>query len=419
MAMAAEAAIALDKALSVVEGDRKMGAGIRACQDREQGFTSKPAMMLAGAAMIPAARQFVNDALDEAWADAGTLPDDGGELVIGAGLHAAVYCAVRVARGYPKPAVAEASGVAGGTFALGDFRLNSTTAPGVTQEASLTVQRSLNYIPGAPVQVSDFSGERYPMSGDMAFAVRCSLAMNARVYPSSRADVSPLGTVTCGGVTRTPYRIIRATGCGVPDLQGITPDGDRVMTFPQLLERMRRPFPLQGMKRIAIIGGGDSGTCAAEELLMPRAMSPSGLDFPQVDWYAPGKPQTPQEWVSRVTRRYLDLAPHIGDRLRVINARAEVARAGDLLVAGAGLYDHVVICTGFETPRSVPDLFAPSGIALARKYGNRRDFTVGPAAQLPYNATEEAQEWASEPNKQSVFRLAPRTAALAATLQGI
>jgi hypothetical protein len=86
---------------------------MRATMQRESEFVSRLQAQLTGIALDPAARELADQTLQAFWSDEATRQDTlraagtGREVIIGSGFHAAVYAAVRVLSGLPKPLVLE------------------------------------------------------------------------------------------------------------------------------------------------------------------------------------------------------------------------------------------------------------------------------------------------------------------------
>jgi hypothetical protein len=438
---------------------RRMGYGIRACQERERDFSSKLEMELAGIAMVPEARARMNDALTEYWdskprlAEPGTL---GREVVIGAGFHAAVYAAARVRAGFPKPLVLEqGSGEqVGGAFAVSlnpVFRLNSRSRPG---KLGLPDQdRALNYLPGGLIQPSMITSEEYPTNADMAWIIRLALAQYADVCTgetttrlgSARGNLMTVTTTT--GALRD-CRVLDARGAGQPEPAQLS-NRTTMPTFMQLMARMGGMFPLRGMQQAAVIGGGDSARCAIESLLglAPGHMSAIGLDYVQrVDWYTdlPVNQPTCDDFRTVQRGRYIRIAQFLEGnqsqptvRLRVMNQRGFATPAADSVLVGDRSYDMAVNCTGGTLPAlddgglSYFPVVAGTSEPVRRSRGGAQtmlatmatpvqSYRIGPAADLEFSVAEERAGITAIPaNKIAIFRLAPRTAALAATLPGV
>src|SRR5436305_12290921 len=104
----------------------------------------------------------------------------------------------------------------------------------------------------------------------MAFVIRLTLAQYADVLTDAEVlSVTRDGTdveidIADRGVLRAG-RVIDARGLGDPADQNLA-NGTTIVTFPQFLARMASPWPLRGVSRAAVIGGGDSGNCAVESV---------------------------------------------------------------------------------------------------------------------------------------------------------
>ena len=221
---------------------------------------------LVGIALVPEARAQLEQAMDDRWEqnrikNVGMGSRRHGEIVFGAGYHAAVYCAVRARMGKPKPLVIDQMDTAGGEsfamtrepsfFANSRNRGGGLNAPGEGD--------GLNVIPGAVVQPSMVSIDEYQTNADIAFAIRLTLAMHAKVALGKRVTgaglvnkavrrdakgqyVFPVSVTVAddragrGGINLTANRVIDARGLGNERKQG---DGwDRVMTFSQFMRHM-------------------------------------------------------------------------------------------------------------------------------------------------------------------------------------
>jgi hypothetical protein len=253
--------------------------GMRAMMGRQSEFPSPLQAQLTGVALDPYGRQVADQALDTYWSDEPRKQEllhpssAEREVIIGSGFHAAVYAATRVLSGYPKPLVLERHERAGGTFAMTarpTFNLNSRNRPG---NAGLAGDQgaSLNYLPGAPIQAANVSMSEFQTNTDMAFVIRLTLAQFADVVTGDNVlsvardgtgveiDIEDCGPLRAG-------RIIDARGLGDPDSQNIA-NGTTILTFPQFMRRMSNLWPLRGVRRAAVIGGGDSAKCAVESFL--------------------------------------------------------------------------------------------------------------------------------------------------------
>jgi hypothetical protein len=197
-------------------------------------------------------------------------------------------------------------------------------------------------------------------------------------------------------------------------------------------------FPFDRMNRVAVIGGGKSALCAAESLL---GISPSsGLrtvadGVPRVDLYAIDLPTTRGSWMADVPRRYARLASHLpnGDlhhdlTVRQMKAPDPVNVPGGVLLGG-DFYDMVIVAAGRSAPPPLDDrgyqLYSPGATGsedsfepVSRRSSTAESYRIGPVTNLPWTDQERAAGIPGRypDNKVAMFRLAPRTAALAAAL---
>src|SRR5262249_13927571 len=147
--------------------------------------------------------------------------DTGREVIIGSGFHAAVYAAIRVRSGHPRPLVLERGPRAGGTFAMTarpTFYLNSRNRAGNPGLAG-DQQAALNYLPGAPIQAANVGMREYQTNTEMAFVIRLALAQfadvvtNATVRAATR-DGSGVQIEVAGRSPLSAGRVIDARGVG-------------------------------------------------------------------------------------------------------------------------------------------------------------------------------------------------------------
>jgi hypothetical protein len=430
--------------------DRPAAAdGMQAIMQRAAEFPSPVQAQLAGIALDPAGRAVAEQALDRYWADQDRQDaqlrgaGDQREVIIGSGFHAATYAAIRVLAGFGRPLVLERGPRVGGTFAMTEqptFYLNSRNRRGPAGLAG-DQGTSLNYLPGAPIQAANVSMAEYQTNADMAFVIRATLAQFADVVPSAQVDaifggddgleidIHGRGSIPAG-------RVIDARGLGDPAGQDVA-DGTSVLTFGQFMARMAGVWPLRGLRRVAVVGGGDSAKCAIESLLglapEPR-MAAAALDYVErVDCYSQSLPDTCDQWQEQERARYQAIGRYLREdqfgvrRLTVIDRQARpVALPTGALIDGR-TYDLAVVCTGNrETPivgldaGSLTTYFAPDGVPVARKHDDRGAYRVGPHARLRFTDVEIAGGIAAIPaNAVAMFRTGPKTAALAASLPPI
>lgn len=432
--------------LRTVAVRRNASDALKAMTERQSEFTSVLEAKLTGIALDPRARQIANEFLDTDWSDetrqeqalrTSTTLD---EVIIGSGFHAAVYAAIRVLSGHPKPLVLERSARAGGTFAMTatpTFYLNSRNRAGGAGLAG-DQRASLNYLPGAPIQAANTSMLEYQTNTDMAFVVRLTLAQFAQVV--TNATVAAVSQNTAGAQLAIQDRdlvlagrVLDARGLGDPIDQD-NADGTVVVTFPQFMRRMAGRWPLRGARRVAVIGGGDSAKCAVESLLgigPQPLMAAAALDsVDRLDWYSDSLPTTCDRWQQNVRGRYQAIGRHLRPdrfgirRLTVISHRARpVALPGMSLVEGCA-YDLVILCTGNREVAidglqtvSFDDYAIRGRDVVARVDYAIPAYRIGPHARLPFTQQELEDGIADIPaNADSMFRTANKTAALAATL---
>ena len=416
----------LREALSTITHDVSTNSGIELMGTRAAEFASPFAAKLAGVFVNPKARAHYDEVLDQMWHDS-QLPREVPEVVIGAGLHAAIYCSVRVAEGHPKPLVIEAHDRAGGAFAISEtpsFWLNSANRPGNVGTPGRA--EALNYLPGAPVQPAELTADEYQPNTSLAFAIRTALAMNARVVTGRKVASADSTSVTLedGAVIHTA-RVLWATGLGEPAGPPEI-DGKRMMHYMQFLNHLDQDFPLRGLDRVAVVGAGDSGRTTIEALTGqgPAAQrSVAQLDWVnRIDWYGVRESCRFKEgWRDNNRSRYQGIARLLPSesgrsdgRVTPKDRRADQTGLGfeGAYIDGAR-YDLVIWATGFTPGLDVESMieYRQGGRALARM-AESGVFVVGPAADLAdareYNVPSEVPE-----NAVAVFRYADRTAALA------
>lgn len=419
--------------LAEIAKDPIMNDGMEAMMERSSEFATPLAAKLTGAFLNPAGRTHYEKGLDEMWADT-SIPREVPEIVVGGGLHAAIYCAVRVHEGHPKPLVIEAQERVGGTFAVShdaSFFLNSRNRPG-----NLGIpgrEEALNVLPGAPVQPADLSGDEYQPNSSLAFSIRSALAMYARVLVGHevRAADSTSVTLATGKKIKTT-RVVYATGLGKPNAPEGGIDGKYAMDYMQFLSHMDSKFPFHGIKRVAVVGANDSGRTVIEALVgqgPTSRLSVASLDFVEsIDWYGvPEGCSTRKSWRENNRSRYQGIArvlptKRVGEnrtlsedgRVSPINRKADVAGIGfDGAYIDGARYDLVIWATGFTPQLDVSDwsVYKAGGREVARMEESSV-FAIGPASQITDTPEANVPETVPE-NAAAVFRYADRTAALA------
>ena len=436
----------IESILTAVAVKQAASETMQALLQRASEFANPLAARLTGIALDPPVRKLADQLLDDYWADPArrqnllTTGSADREVIIGSGFHAAVYACVRVLSGYPKPLVVERQPRAGGTFAMTaqpTFYLNSRNRAGNAGLAG-DQRANLNFLPGAPIQAANISMAEYQTNTDMALIIRLALAQFADVVTDTEVlAVSPAASGVEIALPQRPAvpagRVIDARGLGDPTDQSVA-NGTTILTFGQFMQRMATAWPLRGVHRVAVLGGGDSAKCAVESCLGIAPQPPvaaAALDsIDQIDWYATDLPDTCGQWQSTMRGRYQAIGRYLRPdrsgirRLSVLTRRPRpIALPGSALIDGR-TYDLAILCTGNQET-SLPGLDAtsfdeyrqPGTPVVARKHYELPAFRVGPHARLPFTSEELEDGIADIPgNAVSMFRTAPKTAALAATL---
>ncbi|GAA1673557.1 hypothetical protein GCM10009765_23630 [Fodinicola feengrottensis] len=445
-----EPSVQIESLLAAVASKPAASAGIRAVMERASEFRNPAEAQLTGIALDPAGREYADQLMDDYWADDvrqnNVLARWTGverEVIIGSGFHAAAYAATRVLSGHQKPLVLERNERAGGCFAMSKtptFFLNSRNRSG---DAGLAGDggASLNYLPGAPIQAANVSMAEYQTNTDMAFVIRLALAQFAEVLTDAQVlsvarDGEGIEVDVEGRDPLYAQNVIDARGLGDPYAQAVA-NGATILTFPQFMQRMATPWPLRALRRVGIVGGGDSGKCVAESLLgiAPQpSMAAAALDsVDRIDWYSNDLPRNCAIWKDEIRGRYQAIGSYLrpdrfgAQRLNVINRRATpVALPGAGLIDGR-TYDLIVVCTG-NTESDVQGLRSTDfyeyttsdGQAVAQRHFEIPVFRVGPHAKLPFTRQEREDGISNiAANAASMFRTATKTATLAAILPAV
>jgi hypothetical protein len=417
---------------------------VQAFQDR--GLDTDQARMMA-CVTNPDTRQELDRQFLGNWsgsvAELARIGSDGvGEVIIGGGLHGAIYAQARRSLGYPKPLVVESSHTPGGAFAVSgnpSFWLNSRNRPG--KGGLPGTKAALNVFPGGWMQPSMLSGSEFQHNADMAFCVRMALAGSANVMPGQTVDQIRVGkdgwryqVMTRDGFLLNTNRIIDARGLGTPKR---APLSEFVITGSEFMKAMDGRFPLRGMKSVAVVGAGDSGKCAIEALCGQGPTQPfsvASLDWVEnIDWYGPTS-RTCDDWVAVQRGRYRAIGSLLkgkandspAGRVRVREAKGEITGGFDSAFVNGRPYDLVINCTGFESRNKIDTDDLPTqiakGVFLENKTQIAKELGLGiyqvGAIAPPEWLQQEVSDGLSRQgeNRVSMWRLGPRTAALARRL---
>lgn len=432
---------------SMSQYDAETSEAVKAfSMSRADKFNSVEQMELVAASLLPSTRMAIDRAICDCYKDGRQgIPPSADEVIIGGGLHAAIYCASRVARGFPKPVVLDTNPLeyVGGTFAMtkaGGFYLNQLNRPG--QIGLPYNMQALQYLPGAFIQPADISLAEYQPNSDLGYIVRLTLAMYGRVFGNcevTEADISFSNSLlyTSTGYSIGAKRVIDARGLGNLPKGPVLPNGTSIMSFNQFMRRMDTPFPFQGMQRVAVIGGGDSGNVTVESLLgvgPTSGMSTASLDYvPVIEWYGTRLPQLCKDWRKTVRGRYARIGNYLPrrvserrPRVRTIPERARIVETADGVVVNGQTYDTAILATGTTRPILLGmsdggfSTYELNGYPIAQNYGGYNVYRIGPACDLDFTTSEFRNDVAAlQANKVAIFRYASRTSALATSLPDV
>lgn len=437
--------------------------GVKMMSSRSKDFTSKRVMQLSGIAMVPEARKTLDDRLQDQFDEGDGFGTPGvDEVIVGSGIHAATYAAARASRGFSPPLVLEAGERPGGSFAMSrrpTFRLNSRNRPGPLGEPGSGL--GLNVIPGGIMQPSMLSTDEFQTNADLALAIRLTLAAFANVKTKSRVLTIELNDNERSsrryrlrlddGSSVYADRVLDARGLGKPLVPNgfAKPDGKKIFTFFDFVRHLDKPFPLRGMRRVAVVGNGDSAKCTVEALLGigPSQLSVPELDFvEQIDWYGPGLSSSPRRWVETQRCRYASIGaflprvvtaydnddnsvvPPRTSRLKIFTTAGAVSAGVDTAFVNGEQYEAVIMCVGYEPYDSLTrigpvddqytgPLDGDSEQAFGRRLVGQEIYEIGPRARLPFSSVELNKPFARiAQNSAAIFRLVGKTAGLAVKL---
>lgn len=409
-------------------------------------FSSPLVALLAGIAIDPELRPVFERDLDDVLPrnESGIAQVSGEEIIVGGGLHAAIYAMNRPKN--PRPLILEKEACVGGILAQARapfFYLNSRDRP-TFRALSYPIlpgkSLPLNMLPGAVLQTADIGGLDYLTQDDLGFVIRTNLTLAGRVIQRTVREIvktvdQPGYNVLTEGPAFFTQRVILATGLGDsnPCLPGC-------ITFTNFMKNASLSFPLRGFKKVAVVGAKESGNVTVEYLLGmgPRpGNSVTNLDYVErIDWF--GQTSLTAEEFERCNRkRYKDIAremPNLNNNSgrvqafpgRVITASRTDSKTELCLLSPEGAlrnmggYDVVIFATGFTEKEIAMDLGTPEPFQLgggqgfvATKYPDEEVYRIGPCANLPLTNAEAAATKGLPDNAAAVWRYAERTARLA------
>lgn len=340
---------------------------------------------------------------------------EGREVIIGGGVHAAIYAATRGRMGKVQPMILERSGAYGGPFGrLSNFMLNSQTfsnaeafKSGPARIPFNTPSESQNYFPNFRRQVWDIAYREYPDSQDIARVVENAIMNYSESYrycdiewEISEDDIRLYQKGTGNRIQGRPSRLIIATGLKMPEPKYTV--GPQTVISADLF--LSAPFVPDG--RIAIVGGGDTANIVAEYLL---GMSPTVLaEMPpaQFDWYGGSDmPVTKEEFISTRTGRYMGLARHFPESrkngvINPIRRKGIISQIGDYALVNFERYNLVIDATGYKPDPAIDrydyeTLYSEMGDPMAVVHGeNPNVYAIGTCApvsnrQIQYSTKAE------------------------------
>lgn len=373
----------------------------------------------------------------------------GRTVIVGGGVHGAIYAATHYAVTGNRAMVIERQASPGGVFGrLCPFRLNSvndasreSVQSGPSRIRPRSESDDLNYFPNAPVpQISRRAqGHEYPASTDVRNMICDTLYETAEVYAdcSLFAFDSDGDCYIDGNMIGNAERIIWAAGLR---MTASFPTSKSILTAEQFLADPTRLS--WARQNVAIVGGGDTAATVAE-VATGQGMTQLGSALPNsIAWYGGTRmPTHKMAWAEKIHARYMGLArhfPQLGDisilrdedgdeyptanmlggesYIRPYAELGEIRDLGNKAMVNGRLYDQVIDATGFRPVRPTPGSFAPflaNGRAIAERDENYgKVFVVGAACEnLPAYGPVTSRFGAS---RKAIFALAPATAELAA-----
>jgi hypothetical protein len=457
-----------DVAVALTRREELLAAAAAPYQ-RHRAFTP----LLAAIAAVPRAADLLTTAIDDA-VDRETnqvrrlLSSPGPfvtELVVGAGIHAAIYNAERqiLQRGRDSLTI-DARRRIGGQFAAPEspvWRMNSKNRPEQPQLPNLPgTSASLNSMGRCVLQESDISTLAYSTQDHIGFIAHVNnfFATRRLAVRTELADIAPntegLGSLlttlryvdTGQTVQLRCDRIIGATGIQlqppgfaeqddlttrqlVTDEQAKPLCERRILTYDEFAERFGRrsnAFPLRGLRTVAVVGAGDGGRTVVGKLLgyqTPNAMSVPNLDRPEKVWWWGQPAMSKEEFVDQERCLYSSLGlefpreqrPGYYHRIRPVARPAEQLQdeldeaghpTGRLLVIGGGTRtpcDLVVFAVGGQDRTDeIFGLFRPTRIQEPSLIRNGARDLVRAGTTLRYRNGAQIRIDAVDPRAETV-----------------
>lgn len=417
----------------VIRSPRHEGA-IREHLQRADELPSRRIAVIAAIAAVPEAREAFDQALIEYWQEASGDPIDRllpAEVMVGSGPHAAVYCAARAQRKKILPLVVEREMVPGGVMASCPgpaFWLNSRNRPGPLGTPG-DFDSSLMALPGCELQPWHVGGGEYQTNADLAFCVRVNLALigvpmllgweaiNYRV--SGRRMIV---RSTDGSRDRELNTDRKTVATGLSSERKLSNQAGQPTAMQWLRRTVSESFPLRGLRRVAVIGAGDSAKTVIESLLgQGPAHRGSAMDWVErVDWYGQ-RAATCSQFRASSRSRYAGLARWFPEgersgRIRPTPDRpAALYRSYNGVLVQGRYYDAAIVAIGYKRAvRSVTDYAEPFS-ARGRRVGKSYDGVrlLGPCADLEISTYERATLGSVidlPENRDSLWRLVDLTA---------
>jgi len=360
-------------------------------------------------------------------------------LVIGGGVHAAIFAASWVRAGGDKPVVAEKTSRTGGVFSrLMPFAMNSanlssldSAGTGPSRMPRRSAADDLNYLPNSAYQVSTIAKGEYPSSQEMADIVRSTLQEYSDVYVNCDLTLESNGEsiyrADTGEYLGSPARVIWAAGLYMPSNSSY--DGSpSVVTAESFLSPregdtgrfMDRQY---AGRKIAVVGNGDTAATIIEYLLGQGLSKPTTM-ADDIDWYGGSvMPMTKKSWAMTYHARYITIARHMPERkvygvINPIPERGRISPAGTTSYVNGRTYDLVIDATGFRALTPSFDYSydfnsnATARVIARRTYDNSL-YLIGAAAGISGDNVYNSKFAAA---RLAIYQLAPITAEFATQL---